>query len=534
MRDQSCSSFNKYGPYLAHLEKKYSEKGIKFIYNYTSQTKKENHSEDDLKKNGLKSPYVIDNKHTTVNALSANSAGEIFILTPERRIIYKGPLDNQYYWFESIFNTKQEYVADFLKKIVSGEKIIPKEFPVRGCVIPRFFLPKRKFFYGDVAPIIRKKCTICHNSKGTGPIDYMSYEDVAGRRSMFKYVIEHDLMPPWQLDPNTGPWDNNISLTAKEKAMLLKWVDDGCPRKSGKKDLLSIRTKKSTNQNMIPDYVISLPETVKIPTGAPKYIRFLIEPNFTEDKWIRGLRFTLKPKVIHHSVIHIIDPLRSLDPSYNIRNRSLMYKYIINSMSAETYTVLSNNIGINIPRKAAVIWEIHYDPQGQKVVDNFSQVHFFFHKYPPKYQSFRLNLDTKDINILPYQSNYKATASYYVEQDLHITSIGPHMHLRGKASSVIFTNPKAVTKRIFGMNRFLWNLEKKFRFKDPLLIPKGSVLKCVNWFDNSENNKWNPAPQKHITYGLYKKDEMSTCFLYVIYPAAEKYPVNPIRRISQK
>ena len=107
------------------------------------------------------------------------------------------------------------------------------------------------------------------------------------------------------------------------------------------------------------------------------------------------------------------------------------------------------------------------------------------------------------------------------------------MHLRGKASSLILTDPEGTTKRIFGIDRFLWNFERKFRLKNPLLIPKGSILKCVNWFDNSEKNKWNPAPQKHVTYGPFKEDEMSSCFITIMYPS-EKYPVNLITQISHK
>ena len=94
MREKICPLFEKYGSHLSILEKKYSSKGINFIYVYTGQFNQEKYSKDDIKSNTLKSPYIIDSKHTIVNALSANSTGEVFILTPERQIIYRGPLDN--------------------------------------------------------------------------------------------------------------------------------------------------------------------------------------------------------------------------------------------------------------------------------------------------------------------------------------------------------------------------------------------------------------------------------------------------------
>ena len=51
---------------------------------------------------------------------------------------------------------------------------------------------------------------------------------------MFKYVIENDLMPPWSVDPNTGPWEKDLSLTVREKAVLLKWLKEGTPKKGEK------------------------------------------------------------------------------------------------------------------------------------------------------------------------------------------------------------------------------------------------------------------------------------------------------------
>ncbi|MCZ0932073.1 MAG: hypothetical protein OXJ52_02855, partial [Oligoflexia bacterium] len=86
---------------------------------------------------------------------------------------------------------------------------------------------KKKVFFNDVVSIIREKCVNCHHPKGIAPIDLSSYEKVASRHAMVKYVIENNLMPPHWLDPNTGPWKNDLSLTVYEKALLMKWLSTG-------------------------------------------------------------------------------------------------------------------------------------------------------------------------------------------------------------------------------------------------------------------------------------------------------------------
>ena len=36
-------------------------------------------------------------------------------------------------------------------------------------------------------------------------------------------------MPPWPADPHVGHFRNDARLTAEEKALLLRWIDNGCP-----------------------------------------------------------------------------------------------------------------------------------------------------------------------------------------------------------------------------------------------------------------------------------------------------------------
>ena len=77
-------------------------------------------------------------------------------------------------------------------------------------------------------------------------MNYLTYEDVAGRRSMFKYVIENDLMPPWPVDPNLEPLKNDLSLSVKEKYILLRWVDEGYV-KGKKSGSLGSKNKEEVN-----------------------------------------------------------------------------------------------------------------------------------------------------------------------------------------------------------------------------------------------------------------------------------------------
>ena len=135
MREKDCPISEKYGPRLARLEEKYAKQGIQFIYNYVGQVRSEDSAKQDLNTQKFKGPYAIDKTQKVVHALSAKTTGDVFILTPDRKVVYRGPVDDQYHLLKSAIKPKNHYVADILKAIVKGKAFIPKELPAPGCLI---------------------------------------------------------------------------------------------------------------------------------------------------------------------------------------------------------------------------------------------------------------------------------------------------------------------------------------------------------------------------------------------------------------
>ena len=144
MRESGCPISEKYGPRIAQLEKQYP-KDVQFIYNYVGQIQPEKSAQKELKKFGFKGPYTIDSRQKTINALKAKTTGDVFILTSNRRLVYRGPLDDQYHLLKSAIKPKNNYVSDRLKDLISGKKLTPKELPAPGCVISRPVVKKKSF-----------------------------------------------------------------------------------------------------------------------------------------------------------------------------------------------------------------------------------------------------------------------------------------------------------------------------------------------------------------------------------------------------
>ena len=135
MRERGCPISEKYGPRLVQLEEDYSKKEVKFIYNYVGQVRAEKNAKKDLEKFNFKSPYVIDADQKIIKALGAKTTGDVFIFNSDRKVIYKGPVDDQFHLLRSAIKAKNHYVRDILDKLVSNQKVVPKELPAPGCII---------------------------------------------------------------------------------------------------------------------------------------------------------------------------------------------------------------------------------------------------------------------------------------------------------------------------------------------------------------------------------------------------------------
>ena len=67
-----------------------------------------------------------------------------------------------------------------------------------------------------------------------------------------------------------------------------------------------------------------------------------------------------------------------------------------------------------------------------------------------------------------------------------------------------------------------WNFEWQmgYQYAEPVALPKGSKLQLITHFDNSPANRFNPDPAKKIVWGPQNWDEMSNCFIGVLFPTA--------------
>src|SRR5215475_14076025 len=170
-------------------------------------------------------------------------------------------------------------------------------------------------FNKDVAPILFKNCAECHRPGEAAPMSLLSYKDARPwARSIREKVLSRE-MPPWHGDPRVGQFSNDPLLTQAEIDTITAWVDGGA--REGEPRDLPPAPKFVEGWNIgQPDLILKMPEEFTLEANGPdEYQHFVVDPGFTEDKYVQMAE--ARPgnrRIVHHIVAAILPQPEGAQP----------------------------------------------------------------------------------------------------------------------------------------------------------------------------------------------------------------------------
>ena len=106
--------------------------------------------------------------------------------------------------------------------------------------------------------------------------------------------------------------------------------------------------------------------------------------------------------------------------------------------------------------------------------------------------------------------------------DLPAISFMPHLHTRGSAFSYELVNSNGKSEMLLDIPRYDFNWQLRYELKEPKVLPAGSAVRVTGVFDNSSNNRANPAPTKRVRWGDQTVDEMLIGYIEYFIPVDSK------------
>jgi Flp pilus assembly protein TadD len=125
------------------------------------------------------------------------------------------------------------------------------------------------------------------------------------------------------------------------------------------------------------------------------------------------------------------------------------------------------------------------------------------------------------IDIAPGDRDYVVIDEFRTPLDVSLLAVYPHAHYLGKLLEGYATLPDGSRKWLIRIPNWDLSWQGVFHFKEPLFLPRGTVISMRFHYDNSAGNVRNPnSPPKRVKGGSHAKDEMGNLWLQVL-PAGD-------------
>jgi Flp pilus assembly protein TadD/mono/diheme cytochrome c family protein len=384
----------------------------------------------------------------------------------------------------------------------------------------------------DIAPVLYKNCTTCHHPGGAGPFSLLTYADARRWGPQVLAVTQSRFMPPWLPEPGYGDFADVRRLSDPDRALLKRWMSAGMPQ-GDPRDAPMPPRYDATWQFGKPDLILKAPRAFTLPAGGTDVFRNLILPYpLKQTHYIRAMEIRPgAPQVVHHAnlVVDRIGSLRRLHPDdwqSGIPGMELLID-AGNRFEPDSHFLFWKPDTPTLVEPAGMPWRldpgndlilnIHLKPSGKpETLD--AEVGLFFTPDPPAKQPMLLALERDDqLDIPAGDSSFVIEDSFTLPVDVDVLGSYPHAHYLGHDMQGWAILPNGEKKWLVWIRN--WDIDRQsvYRYREPLFLPKGTVLHMRYTYDNSAANPHNPhSPPIRVRAGNRSVDEMGHLWLQVL------------------
>ena len=377
----------------------------------------------------------------------------------------------------------------------------------------------------------------------------MTYEEVRPYARAIKQRTalrgKPGVMPPWYIERNVGiqHFKDDISLSDDEIQKIAAWADNGAP-KGNPDDMPPPLTFADASVWKIgtPDLIVSSRD-VTMKALAPDWFGSIGEAatNLSEDRYVAAVEIKevndLRGKksdrttvgglyLVHHAAFGVIGPEgrgSSIGgwPVHEVGRNADVFdpdagKLLMADSKLAFFSVHMHSNGVDAKAHLEVGFKFH--PIGYKPKVNFQPL--FVGNGP-------------DIDIRGGEANQRMDAYFTLPQNTKLMTFEPHMHAPGVRMCLeAIWGISVQTLSCAGYNHS-WVRVYNYADDAAPLLPKGTILHVIGYFDNSPGNKNVADPRNWSGSGHRSVDNMVINLMQAIYMNDEQFQAEMTKRRAQ-
>ena len=417
--------------------------------------------------------------------------------------------------------------------------------------------PGTTTFTKDIAPILQRSCESCHRPGGGAPMSLITYQEVRPWARSIKQRTMLREMPPWFIDKNIGiqRFKDDPSLTEEETAVIGQWVDDGASQ-GNPADLPPPREWPAGKWTIgEPDLVVQSP-VATVEALAADWFGGIAPPSptgLTVDRWIKAVEVKeviLDDDGLEDALAASRQPQTASDDRQADLNLFVVHHAVVTASTGEeddedpfggdgkfsivhelgqNATVFPDRIGVKLPAESVLTYDkMHLHSIGKEVRVRVDTA-FKFHPmgYKAKYLQATGSMaggHSYEIDIPAGDDDIMRDGFHRLTRPAMMMTFEPHLHSSGTRMCIEALYPNNA-REMLNCADYNHNWVKVYVYEDDVapLLPAGTVIHLLAWYDNSATNPRIVDPRNWKGWGNRSIDDMFLHLPRMVYLTPEEF-----------
>ncbi len=385
-------------------------------------------------------------------------------------------------------------------------------------------------FYGNIAPIVYQNCAPCHRPGESAPFSLLSYDDAKRHAAQIADVTRRRFMPPWLPEAGKGDFREERRLTDAQIQLIQDWVAQGAP--SGPAEQAPPVPKFTTEWQLgPPDLILHVAKPFQLYADGPEiFWNFILPVPIKTTRWVKAIEIRPgNPRVFHHANV-ILDRSGSarrneVQPGAGFPGMDLTVEehtfdpdgHFLSWKPGSQPVVEPDGMAWRADPGMDLVLNVHLRPSGKRETVS-PEIGLYFTDKPQTKFPMLVELEHDGaIDIPPGDKDFLLTDNFRTPLDLNVLAVYPHAHYLCKLMEGYATLPDGTRKWLIRIPNWDLNWQGVYNFKEPVFLPKGTVISMRYQYDNSADNIRNPNhPPKRVRGGNEALDEMGDFWLQVL------------------